>query len=285
MSWRFVVDGDIHGQDDNGNLHLGKLKEYTTSRIIRYSSKKPVEFVLCCGDLTQHGDSGFPAIGTRKRRELQAWKNLYEIPLETAGIEVLATVGNHDLTPESLRCYTGVSWYIAEKHGATKPIGSCTQWIAGCWYFKKRGIHFLCCGVHPLCNPSWVKNKLKEIPTSEPVFIWFHYNINIDELWADFWTVEEKEKFWQMIKNHNVIGIATGHNHSTLINLWHDIPIIRGSGSNIAVVEISKEKIKNVLGVYRSGREYDMVSQWNKTKKSKKYNTLNHNTREKFLPE
>ncbi len=86
-------------------------------------------------------------------------------------------------------------------------------------------------GVYPK-NLDWLKNELNEITNDTPIVFIFHYVIADNVPYNDWWTNDEKEDFYNVIKNYNVILICNGHDHETRIDNWKNIPCVIGSGDN-----------------------------------------------------
>lgn len=64
----------------------------------------------------------------------------------------------------------------------------------------------------------------------EPVILFFHYGWDgFSDLW---WTENEKQAFYETIKDHNIIGIFTGHCHAIEHYKWKGIDIWSSGSPN-----------------------------------------------------
>jgi hypothetical protein len=236
-NWYFIVDGDIHADETNGIMSLIGHKENSFAKFKRINNQYPIDFVLCIGDLTNDGYDGkgscFGLFPKRKKNQLRAFQELYEKPLEMAGFKLYVTVGNHDLPSEHSLLHKGVMNYVAKKHNANASIFK--AWESGCYSFIHKDIKFICLGVWPQ-RLQWLENELPS-NTSDPCIIFYHYNM--DGYFGTFWSDEDKLAFYNVIKNHNILAICNGHEHSSTVVDWNGIPTIRGSGDETAVIEIN----------------------------------------------
>lgn len=284
----FILDGDIHAHiNDSGEYAMNSYNENSDLKFTNISLKYPIDFVLCVGDLTSNGYDGTtgPAVtscfskqSNRSDNELAAFRTLYEKPIEKAGHKLYLCIGNHDLPPG----HKGVGDYIHKKHKTNWPLLK-SKWTGGQYKFKHQGITFLCLGVWPN-NLKWLQDNL---PTKgKPVLIWYHYNTPIGEQWSDFWSVEDKFRFANVVDGHNIIAICNGHSHNTKLGLFSNIPTIRGSGPKVAIVHIKNNKLHDVY--FDTGGNASRVSStdqlvkfddWRKkqTKSIKKYDIDNRN--------
>ena len=291
--WYFAVEGDIHGHVDEGQYKIHDYKMNPDKRFNNISSKYPIDFVLCIGDLTNHGYDGTTGnifegcipntwSGDRSHNELAAFRTLYEKPLENAGFKLYLCIGNHDLPPG----HKGVAEYVQKKHKTRWPLLD-SKWRGGQYKFKHNGVTFLCLGVYPNVL-SWLEKNLPS--KGEPVIIWYHYNTVIGEQWSDFWSVEDKFKFANVIEGHNILAICNGHSHSTVVGMFNDHITVRGSYKNAAILEIQTNDQGTTLnrvffdtGVDDQITEVDRLAKFHQsrrrqTSKQKKYDADNRNT-------
>jgi len=243
----FVIEGDIHGRVENGQPKLHTYKENPGTRFQKISSKYPLDFALCVGDLTNHGYDGttgniFESCinkdTNRSQNELAAFRNLYEKDVENTGIPMYLCIGNHDMPAG----HKGVGEYVRDKHNTTWPFFQ-SKWYGGNYKFKHAGVMFLCLGVYPN-NLKWLEDNLPAV--GRPVVIWYHYNTVIGERWSDFWTKQDKFKFADVIDGHNVLCICNGHSHDTTIGMFSNVYTVRGSGADAAIVHIKDDKLAEI---------------------------------------
>lgn len=93
--------------------------------------------------------------------------------------------------------------------------------------------------------------------TGKPVVLFFHYGFDV---WGNkWWTVQEQDKFYNVIKDYNIKAIFHGHTHEVDHYFWNDIPIWcvgstqkdEGPGEFL-VVNIKSEKM--VVGIREINR-------------------------------
>lgn len=271
----FVVEGDIHAKIVNNVPQIVPYKANPDSRLLHIDHK--IDFVLCVGDLTNHGSDGTTGNIFEKcvnsnpsDNELKAFRDLYEKPVEKH-FKLYLCIGNHDMPAG----HKGVGEYVQKKHNTTWPWFK-SKWYGGCYKFKHKGVTFLCLGVYPN-DLKWLASNLPS--KGEPVIIWYHYNTVIGEPWSDFWSVEDKFKFRDAVDGHNILAICNGHSHDTSIGLFADIPTIRGSGNRPAVVQITDNKLDNVYFGSSDDKLYSF-NKWRQTNTNdvKEYDQQNRNT-------
>lgn len=286
----FLIESDIHASvTDDGEHKIYEHKENPDERFKRIHKKYPFDFVLCIGDLTEHGYDGktgnifescISIQQDRNKNELKAFRDLYEKPIEEAGFKLYLCIGNHDMPPG----HKGVGEYVRDKHKTTWPALR-SKWYGGNYKFKHKGILFLCLGVYPN-DLKWLQDNLPK--KGEPVIIWYHYNTIVGERFADFWSTEAKSRFADVVDGHNVLCVCNGHSHSSKIGLYRNMYTVRGAGHKAAIVHIKNKKLKEVY--FDSGKNdkissFPQIKQFHKrrtvqsnVKKTKKYDEQNHNT-------
>jgi len=238
--WHFTVDGDIHATYTSKDVPRVNRTNIDT-RLKHIDGTYPLDFHLCVGDLTDNGHSGPTMCGMQQRYdELVAFEELYERPVQWAGFRMYATIGNHDVPNDQL-C-KGVINHVAKKYGASRSL--LDPWSSGCYAFDHKGVRFIVLGIWPQ-KLDWLRRQLP-VDHSAPVVLVHHYNINPMEYGANFWTDEAKDAYHAVIKSHNVVLICTGHNHTTTIGLWRNIPTVRGSGNKLAVVEMDGGRLSRI---------------------------------------
>jgi DNA repair exonuclease SbcCD nuclease subunit len=195
-----------------------------------------------------------------QNRELQAFKKHYVKSVKDTGFKLYLCVGNHDLPATS---YKPVYKYAINRHNATDPIFRSkwyggkykfkhnatdpifrSKWYGGKYKFKHNGVTFLCLGAYPNDN-KWLYNNLPK--KGKPVIIWYHYNTSVTEPFSDFWSVEDKSKFFDTIDGHNILCICNGHWHSTNVGMYRDVYNVKGSSSKYAIIHIKDNKLEKVI--------------------------------------
>jgi cytolysin (calcineurin-like family phosphatase) len=184
---------------------------------------------LVCGDLTDNGEVG-------QWRDFESLFGLYgEGKLK---IPVYETFGNHDgdtnaIVRESIklrnvkRSHVNVSenglfysWNWGNNHFVSLGSYPGNGWDSTCnWchYFKKSFRD-------PQNSLAFLEADLRKYAKKNTkVFLYFHYG------WDDFsklwWTEQEQERFYEVIKTYNITGIFTGHNHAIGYRTWKGIDI------------------------------------------------------------
>lgn len=244
--WYFLCDGDIHfGCKLDPNPRTIKSHRVEDIRAITEIKSKKPELLLCVGDLTDHGADGYhigkyvcepdPCVD-----ELYYYIFYYEQPIENAGVPVKLCIGNHDLN-RGLYPKLSICKYIRDKHHATyswwNPMKS------SCYTFTHKNILFICLGVYPH-DLDWLKKNLPEDKT-KPIIIYYHYNTVTGEPYADWWSEQTKETFYNIIKDYHVILIINGHIHISRNQLWKNIPNIL-CGNEMVSVEINGQDISRI---------------------------------------
>ena len=138
------------------------------------------------------------------------------------------------------------SWNWGGIHFVNVNLYPANEWDSTCgWcHYFKDDFRF------PLHSLDFLKHDLAaEVAGSDmPVIIIQHYGWDgFSELW---WTGAEKDKYYQAIRNYNIIAIFQGHSHSVEKFEWKGFDIWSvGSGQrdpdpgNFLVVEINKQKM------------------------------------------
>jgi UDP-2,3-diacylglucosamine pyrophosphatase LpxH len=212
----FVCDSDLHFKPEirpDKADHVQKLLNL------------PSSVVLLIGDLTNNGSDGskgcfglVPISG--KTKQLQALRKEYIEPLESHSFKVYCCMGNHDDYTYFPYVYKAVEKFIKKKHGGL------------CYTFYKEGLRFICLGKCPTEGAlRYLKDELQSGLKNTPTVLFFHYNLQGP--WSDWWKDSEKEAFYQVIKDYNIILIANGHIHKTEYYKWKGIPVVTCGGAQM----------------------------------------------------
>ena len=90
-------------------------------------------------------------------------------------------------------------------------------------------VKMICVGIYPKADHRvWLAQQLAAVGIQKAVILFFHFNL--EGLHSEYWTAAEKELFRQTINGYNIIGIITGHAHSTYKGVWNGYDIY-GIGS------------------------------------------------------
>jgi Icc-related predicted phosphoesterase len=204
-----------------------------------------VQMVISAGDLTEYGTDGKSFLCCRKHKEdeLTPMIKKWVEPIENAGIEVLLTIGNHDTYTGHPYFYKPVFQYIKKKHNATY-----YPWIwmkySGCYTYTRNNILFISLGVYP----KYLKFLRKHLPKDKnyPIIIFYHYNTVDKEAYSDWWNDKEKEQFYQVIKDYNILAIINGHIHATYEKKWKNFTMLNAGGSKLIRMNMENDKFIDV---------------------------------------
>lgn len=226
MSFKFVLDSDMHYGIREGILPR-EIKENNPEKIANMTD---IDFAIVAGDLTDNGYDGKGLCCYKwggSTNQLSELKHNYVNVIEGAGIPVKLCVGNHDRGKPPY-WYQPVFDYVAKHNSGIR------------YTFTYENFLFICCGKYPN-RIKWLKKQLvPEVPT----IIFFHYNLQGN--WSDWWSENQKEDFYQAIKDYNIKGILVGHHHISKISYWEGIRVISAAGPYVAVVECDEDDIVDI---------------------------------------
>ena len=241
---KFILDSDLHYavRRKGGRAIIRPDKKDDVSKIIQLCNDEGINVVLVAGDLTHTGLARhclwdklncccYPQTDLKHQGDqCKAYidKFVNKIESESCG-KVYSCLGNHDEYTRWPYVYHPMSDFVVEKHGNEM------------YDFVSENVHFICCSVYPdAMIRQWLKVVLPK--NSHGKVIFFHYNIQGQ--WSDWWTKEEKEKFYDIIKDYQIYAICVGHAHVSWVKHWRDIPVIRGDGDKIALCTIENEECR-----------------------------------------
>jgi len=214
-----------------------KMVEYITD------PTKNIYAVIMPGDM---------AGGYGKKSDTEAFKSIWYYPIKEAfkkyGGNIWVGVGNHD-------CY----WSSLFEPKPTKMLRFLKDEYGSYLYsFYIGNVLFINLGLHPAIKPSEVaeKSSVKELGQSmeflkktlsdvkdknTPIVIFFHYPTQGS--YSDWWPQEDKDAFYNTIKNYNVILILAGHSHGGTIYKFRDrFPMVRAAGVEFAEIKFDPKK-------------------------------------------
>ena len=120
--------------------------------------------------------------------------------------------------------------------------------------FFKENILFVCCGIYPDLNTrNYLRSLFRCVHKRIPVIMFFHYTISRP---CHGFNEDEKEKFYNIIKNHNVIAIINGHKHGTFEDNWKNIPVIGVGGYGFTVFSTSKKRKLEVKSTFAERKRF-----------------------------
>lgn len=234
MQWKFACESDLHF-NQAGSCD----KPDSVKKLLELHKTSPLDFIVCPGDLTDTGSDGSGCCCKKSVNELNEFIDNYVSPLESNGIPVKASIGNHDYS----RTYpfNGVEKYIQRKYGATY------SWkdhdTSGCYTFNHNGVQFICLGVYPK-DLKWL-NGVLPADKKAPIIIYYHYNTLKSEPFGDWWSEDEKLAFYNIIKDYNLICIINGHWHTSCGTTWNNFKIIHCAGQPV-IMEMVDQRINKI---------------------------------------
>lgn len=213
--FHFIADGDPQFGRDHPRKARG-YKRYTVRKL--KNIKESLDFVIIAGDLTEdghrHSSTKWKCFGGVDHEQYDDFVTGYLTPIESLGVEVKLCHGNHDGRKEKE--------LIRKRHGNTY------------YFFCHKGVVFVCMGEKP-SQLDWLRNLLNDYK-GYPFILYFHYNL--EGSFSDFWSSEEKEAFFNVIKDASLLMIITGHIHSSVCGEWRGIPTLSAAGSKLALITV-----------------------------------------------
>jgi hypothetical protein len=242
-SWYFVIDGDPQVGNVNGKPQIREECANMGERLNEYCKKNliDIDFVLCTGDLTGLGTDGLQILCWKngEHNQLKVFLDDYYYNLQNNGYKVYCCPGNHDTYVNWPYYWKPVFHWLKKTYGATyNPF--ITHYNSGYYKFEHKGILIMSLGIYPY-NLNWIRNNLPK-DKKKPIILFWHYNTIDAEPFSNWWSKEEKDKFYEIIKDYNILLIANGHWHGSGWGEWNGIKIIRGSGYNKALIKITGEE-------------------------------------------
>ena len=240
-----TMDLDLYGGDVKREKLLKKHRNKMAirDRMISYINdpSKNIRSVIMPGD-----SAGGYGKKTEKEAFEFAWYNPLRNALISAGGKLFLGIGNHD-----------TYWSSFFEPGPTKMLRFIKKTYGDYNYsYNISTMHFinlsLCPSFRELkgIEPSMTflaKDLRDNVNKTKPIVIFFHYPIHGHM--SDWWSKFEKDVFYNIIKDYNVVLIACGHSHKSAKYEFRDkkIPVILAAGSEFAQV---KWKPANPTNVY-----------------------------------
>ena len=228
-----------YGGDKKRDSQIARFnaKAALRDKMLEYilDAEKNVAAVIMPGDL---------AGGYGKRSEKNAfeyvWFNSLSSVLLQRKSSLLMGIGNHD-----------AYWDSFFEPFPTKMLEFMEETYRDYLYaFDVGEIRCIHLGMHPAvgnqsggfveCGPllkdsmAFLQEQLRyRTYSGQPVLIFFHYPT--DGHMSDWWSEKNKDIFYDVIKDYNVLGILCGHLHNSAIYMFRDtFPMIRAAGSEFA---------------------------------------------------
>ena len=114
---------------------------------------------------------------------------------------------------------------------------------SGCYTYTRNNILFISLGIYP----TNLKFLRKHLPKNKnyPIIIFYHYN-TIKEPFSDWWSDKEKEQFYQVIKDYNILAIINGHLHSSYRKIWKGFTMLNAGGKKLLRMNMEDDKFIDV---------------------------------------
>ncbi len=156
--------------------------------------------------------------------------------------------GNHD---GGLTSIVGAG-IVARNRRRSHLTGLSTNGFHCSWNWD--GVHCVTLGVRPGANTNpynshgslefLIEDLAKNVGNSgQAVMLFQHFGV--DDYAKSWWTEAERARYYEAIRNYNVIGIFHGHTHTTSIYKWNGIDVYHAPhmefGGSVAVPVTSKE--------------------------------------------
>lgn len=224
--WYFACEGDTHFRVDYpapGQPQLSWLRGDFIQRYTKLKALTTLDFTVVVGDCTEKGSDGwyYWVLPKFADDEVGAFTDKFVGGVERLGIPVYVGPGNHDVANKWMYPRLKLLTYIRDRYNATYSF--CDPYKAGCYNFRHRDLHFISMGIYPK-NLGYLQSTLQTLSKAQPLVIYFHYSFDPGSL--DWWTVNEQEAFYNVIKEYNVKLIINGHKHSTALFKWKNFPVL-----------------------------------------------------------
>jgi cytolysin (calcineurin-like family phosphatase) len=180
---------------------------------------------------------------------------------------VLEGFGNHDV----LSWWNDIPNEVKKRNLLrSEPIKISENGLHYSWNWEE--VHYIQLNVYPGETPEakyslqFLQKDLQELPNPKmPIVIFHHYGM--DGYSDDWWTSEERQKYYDAIKDYNILAIFQGHQHDMFHLVWRGIDVFSSGNtfSNVYLVcTITPVRMK--IAARQNGKWCD----WHYTKKLNK---------------
>lgn len=166
------------------------------------------------------GDDVEPKVDSKD--QLQYYLDSFVRPLEERGAKVISGLGNHDT-------YSGLMRY-------TQHWLWLTNWSTIINFYRQGSLNFILCHLYPNWQCRfflWL--YLLYLGKEQPIVLLWHYNIKGPPPTSTWWSEEEKQKVYELIKDYNIVAIFNGHWHHSYVTDWHGIRVYGVGGYTFAL--------------------------------------------------
>jgi 3',5'-cyclic-AMP phosphodiesterase len=96
--------------------------------------------------------------------------------------------------------------------------------------FNHKGIQFICLDWGPrakaTAHPEMLDFLARSLETNLPsIIIMHHHLVAVGSRWLDDFIADDVSQFWKVVKGSHVLGIFSGHAHTTYERVLHEIPV------------------------------------------------------------
>ncbi len=215
--------------------------------------------VILTGDLT---DGGFYwhwyGIYTFRFLNWDGFVNDYGINGEALlNFPVFEGFGNHDC----LGWGDWVKWDIRKRNlQREETLNLSDNGLHYSWDWE--GVHFVQLNVYPgdtqeaEFSLSFLKRDLKENlqHSNKPIILFHHYGF--DGYSDDWWSNEERQTYYDVIKNYNVVAIFQGHQHDFFHLVWKGIDVFSSGDIQTNEYLVCELTDNNLKIAYRNNRQW-----------------------------
>ena len=243
MVLTFIVDSDLQVGYNNYD-HIRREKTENADLIKSRLEKGDIKALIVTGDLTQNSADGKSFLFYKYGGETDQMTPLFDEyinPLKNS-INMYFVPGNHDYYVSGSRwpyIHRPALQYVRNHHKL--PLNFWPDIGDTVYSFDLKGdngelIHFCACDIYPSAKVlKWLKNDLKN-NKDKKIVLFHHYNMSGS--FSNWWKNEEKDNYYNLIKDFNVILILEGHSHNNSVYKYKDIPVVRAAGAGFMVVTI-----------------------------------------------
>lgn len=255
MVFSFLIDSDFqYGYDKPEKIRNDKTNNIELMKLLIEKSRTSIyepKFLIVAGDLTEHCSDNKKLFDYKYggvTDEFTPMLNEYIKPISSL-IPLKLIPGNHDFYIDDSRWpffHKPVLSYIRKYHklNSLKNIFSSMFSKIGdhVYSFDYEDIHFCACDIYTNEKVlEWLKKDLDK-NKNKKIIIFQHYNF--DGAYSDWWTRDEKKKFYDVIKNFNVILLIEGHHHFSSIGDFMGIKTVNAGGKGFGLVTVFPDDIE-----------------------------------------
>jgi Icc protein len=221
MNFSFIQITDHHLTPTDADLVRGFSTRYafrSTLRHIAHNAAARADFIVSTGDLVeQASDAAYRAVLDMLRVKAlpAALPGPFQITAEgLEGFPLYVLPGNHD--DRSIffeRLFAVVP---------TPPLMNAA--------FTHGGVQFICLdwgpGAKGVAHPETLEFLERSLRGGQPSIILMHHQlVKIGSRWLDEFLFDDVELFWEKAAGSNVLGVFSGHVHTTYDRVVHGIPV------------------------------------------------------------